>query len=212
MTQSERPEGDAVKMTRHTDTWHVGRSFGSTHLEDTCPCPQEACGLVARDRVDPRCPQHTATSNKTIRQAHRPDACPGVRTPPATAVDWDELKDEILDPQDMPFVEAYKEELVKSLAQYRAGDVLPAVTVAETRVRAAQERLLSYVPTPDDGVVHAAFLEELERYRRAVLLEAHRAIGEEIRRQEWSDLFTEGLEAARYVVGILHGDDEEEGS
>lgn len=64
-----------------TADWHIGRSFADTHLEDACPCPQEPCGLIARDQVRPDCPEHAVWAGKSIRQGHRPDACVG---PPVT--------------------------------------------------------------------------------------------------------------------------------
>lgn len=56
--------------------YHVGRSFAGHPLEDECPCPQELCGLVAWDRVDPGCAQHAPS--KTIRQGHHAADCPAV--------------------------------------------------------------------------------------------------------------------------------------
>lgn len=60
---------------------HVGRSWPNLapHLEDECPCPQEPCGLVDLDKVDPSCTQHTLAAAKTIRSSHAPERCPGVR-------------------------------------------------------------------------------------------------------------------------------------
>lgn len=57
------------------DGMHIGRSFGDLHpIEDECPCPQEPCGLVSKDKIDPSCTQHVGT--KTIRQAHLESECP----------------------------------------------------------------------------------------------------------------------------------------
>ncbi len=125
-----------MSVSEHTVSWHVSRSFSSTHLEDDCPCPQEACGFVARDKVDPSCPEHSATAVKTIRRSHRPYACPGHREPHATAVTWDELREEILDPEDMPAVEAFRVELRTSLERWR---------VAEERVSTAREALTGFL-------------------------------------------------------------------
>lgn len=59
-------------------TLHVGRSFGTDHhLEDTCPCPQEPCGLVSTDRIRPDCPQHAPQFGKSLRQGHDAADCPG---------------------------------------------------------------------------------------------------------------------------------------
>jgi hypothetical protein len=55
---------------------HIGRSFSGHPLEDECPCPQESCGLVAYERIDPDCPQHAAKLIKTMRQGHRVEDCP----------------------------------------------------------------------------------------------------------------------------------------
>jgi hypothetical protein len=59
------------------DNWHVGRSFAGHRLEDDCPCPKEACGLVNMQTVDNACPQHGFQASKTIRQGHRPEDCAG---------------------------------------------------------------------------------------------------------------------------------------
>lgn len=134
MTERERPEG--MSVSEHTVSWHVCRSFSSTHLEDDCPCPQEACGFVARDKADPSCPEHSATAVKTIRRSHRPDACPGHRDPSATAVDWGKIYNE-----DEAWLAAHADELVESLEQLRDGDILPALPVAQERERAAEERV-----------------------------------------------------------------------
>lgn len=57
--------------------YHIGRSFSGHFLEDECPCPQEPCGLVAVESVDPTCPQHPVERSKTIRQSHLAEHCPG---------------------------------------------------------------------------------------------------------------------------------------
>lgn len=67
------------------DVQHIGRSWDSTHLEDSCPCPKTACGLVARDRVNPLCSQHPPGACKTIRQSHRAADCPARKTEEADA-------------------------------------------------------------------------------------------------------------------------------
>lgn len=60
-----------------SSTSHIGRSFGDDHhLEDDCPCPQEPCGLIAVNRIDPECPEHDFRWAKTIRQGHSPANCP----------------------------------------------------------------------------------------------------------------------------------------
>lgn len=56
---------------------HIGRSFpGGNWVEESCPCPQEPCGLIDQDKVDPRCTQHTWSAAKTIRQMHYLEDCP----------------------------------------------------------------------------------------------------------------------------------------
>lgn len=61
------------------DNLHLGRSFSGHWLEDDCPCPQEACGLVRWDRAVPECDQHSMGSSKTMRQGHQWDKCPGAQ-------------------------------------------------------------------------------------------------------------------------------------
>ncbi len=58
--------------------WHIGRHFnGAGSIEESCPCPQLACGLVdsvKANEID--CPQHSLWSAKTIRSGHPADECP----------------------------------------------------------------------------------------------------------------------------------------
>lgn len=108
-----------MSVSEHTISWHVCRSFSSTHLEDDCPCPQEACGFVARDKIRVDCPEHSIWAAKSIRRSHRPDACPG----PVVA--------------GIPV----HSDLMTSLIQMHDGDVLPALPVAQARGRAAEERV-----------------------------------------------------------------------
>lgn len=49
---------------------HIGRSWHGHRLEDECPCPKAACGLVIADFVRLDCPEHAWTATKTIRQIH----------------------------------------------------------------------------------------------------------------------------------------------
>lgn len=56
---------------------HSGRSWVGHPLEDACPCPKEACGLVNMSNVDEDCEQHGMGATKTIRQSHFGDDCPG---------------------------------------------------------------------------------------------------------------------------------------
>lgn len=51
-------------------TTHMGRSFEGHTIEDACPCPKAACGLVNFNEVDQDCPQHAFTAAKTMRQGH----------------------------------------------------------------------------------------------------------------------------------------------
>lgn len=71
MTKSQ----ERTRLWRGAEIWHIGRSWNGHPLEDECPCPQEPCGLVAQDKVDPSCEQHKL--NQTIRQSHSVSACPG---------------------------------------------------------------------------------------------------------------------------------------
>lgn len=57
---------------------HVGRAWTGHLIEDECPCPQEACGLVSMSNYHPDCGWHTVT--KTIRQGHAASKCPGKET------------------------------------------------------------------------------------------------------------------------------------
>jgi hypothetical protein len=65
--------------TENESTPHVGRSFQGHPLEDACPCPQEACGLIAMDKADPDCPEHGFHKAKTLRQAHLAEQCPDAK-------------------------------------------------------------------------------------------------------------------------------------
>lgn len=56
-----------------SSSWHTGRSWSGTPLEDGCPCRKGPCGLVAERSPD--CDQHDG--RKTIRQSHPADRCPG---------------------------------------------------------------------------------------------------------------------------------------
>lgn len=55
---------------------HVGRSWAGHPLEDACPCPKEACGLVSQPSNE--CTEHPLHAMKTIRQSHRSQDCPGL--------------------------------------------------------------------------------------------------------------------------------------
>jgi hypothetical protein len=58
-------------------TTHIGRSWASHEIEDNCPCPQAACGLVPLDQVSPACDQHPPARAKSIRRSHPAEQCPG---------------------------------------------------------------------------------------------------------------------------------------
>lgn len=45
-------------------------------MEDRCPCPKTACGLVAISNVHPDCDQHHFRHAKSMRQMHQDDRCP----------------------------------------------------------------------------------------------------------------------------------------
>lgn len=51
---------------------HVGRSWAGHDLEDSCPCPQAACGLALPVGG---CPEHGLEAGKTFRQMHTEEAC-----------------------------------------------------------------------------------------------------------------------------------------
>ena len=56
--------------------YHMGRSFHDTRLEDECPCPKEACGLVSTPVES--CEQHNVLAGKTMRQLHSAGDCPAL--------------------------------------------------------------------------------------------------------------------------------------
>lgn len=57
--------------------WHMGRAWNGHAMEDECPCPQAACGLITSVDKDESCPQHGFAASKTIRQGHAEQNCPG---------------------------------------------------------------------------------------------------------------------------------------
>lgn len=57
---------------------HVGRSWRGNLLERDCPCEKAPCGLIKSESAV-ACPEHSVVAMKTIRQAHRAEACPGRR-------------------------------------------------------------------------------------------------------------------------------------
>ena len=68
---AEAPAGPAVSRVLHS-----GRSWTGHDVEDSCPCNQEACGLVDVFKADPDCTQHPIGRSKTMRQGHDADLCP----------------------------------------------------------------------------------------------------------------------------------------
>jgi hypothetical protein len=58
---------------------HFGRAWSGTAIEDACPCPKAACGLVTDNALASDCPEHSAAACKTMRQGHRAEHCPGER-------------------------------------------------------------------------------------------------------------------------------------
>lgn len=54
---------------------HLGRFWSGHPLEDACPCPQAACGLVSTDTIDPACDQHALNAARTMRKVHDATAC-----------------------------------------------------------------------------------------------------------------------------------------
>lgn len=66
-------------MTMPKD-FHMGRSWSGHHMEDECPCPQEPCGLIARENAVESCPQHYFGRAKTMRSIHRAEDCAKIVT------------------------------------------------------------------------------------------------------------------------------------
>lgn len=62
---------------------HIGRHWSRCDIEDRCPCPQAACGLVISGQTDPDCIMHSA--GRSIRQGHSAEECPGRRVFECTA-------------------------------------------------------------------------------------------------------------------------------
>ncbi|WP_422758948.1 hypothetical protein [Paenarthrobacter sp. C1] len=85
---------------------HIGRSWPGhgTPMEDNCPCPKTACGLVDADNVHPECDQHPFGRAKTLRSMHPADECPEL-----SDVAWAELKLRRLDPV-IAYMEATSED------------------------------------------------------------------------------------------------------
>jgi hypothetical protein len=60
---------------------HIGRSWISHVIEDTCPCPKAPCGLVIQDAVTEACGEHHWSAAKTTRQSHPAALCPAADAP-----------------------------------------------------------------------------------------------------------------------------------
>jgi hypothetical protein len=56
---------------------HIGRSWSGHEVEDSCPCPKAACGLVPASATAPECEHHPAERSKSMRQIHMASRCPG---------------------------------------------------------------------------------------------------------------------------------------
>lgn len=61
---------------QRTPGLHIGRSWTGHDLEDNCPCPQAACGLIESGNISADCDQHPLRAYKSIRQGHRAHDCP----------------------------------------------------------------------------------------------------------------------------------------
>lgn len=56
---------------------HIGRSWTTHEIEDNCPCPKAACGLVVLREATAECQEHHWSGSKSIRQSHPAGDCPG---------------------------------------------------------------------------------------------------------------------------------------
>lgn len=90
----------------HAIPYHLGRSWPGqgTPLEDNCPCPKTACGLVADTSVHPDCDQHPFQHAKTMRTIHPADQCPEISDSA-----WADLQLQKLDPI-IAYMEATEED------------------------------------------------------------------------------------------------------
>ncbi|WP_063803504.1 hypothetical protein [Streptomyces silvensis] len=102
---------------------HIGRSFdGGGHLEASCPCPLEPCGLVDTEKVVDECEQHPPARCRTMRTGHPADDCPGVRRDVVVAVGKTKAaRDEVLEAAAMETLPGYfNASLLGALDDYRA--------------------------------------------------------------------------------------------
>lgn len=74
----EAPDAQAAEENLYLGM-HVGRHWVGHDIEDRCPCVQTVCGLVVSGEQAPDCVQHLV--GQAIRQAHRPEDCPGKPSP-----------------------------------------------------------------------------------------------------------------------------------
>ncbi|MFD0146192.1 MULTISPECIES: hypothetical protein [unclassified Streptomyces] len=54
---------------------HIGRSWTTHEIEDTCPCPKAPCGLVIWRQVTDACSEHHWSAAKSMRQSHPAERC-----------------------------------------------------------------------------------------------------------------------------------------
>ena len=63
--------------------YHVGRSWWPHHsVEDACPCPKAACGLVVLSQAREDCPEHGFHKGKSLREIHPAHLCPALTEEP----------------------------------------------------------------------------------------------------------------------------------
>lgn len=100
------------------DNMHIGRSFSDTRLEDSCPCPKEACGLVNTNNISPDCDQHPPERAKTLRQVHKSDECPSnIRLSIVDAKDIP-IADINLNPHDFAMLEQGAKDASQTLEEF----------------------------------------------------------------------------------------------
>ncbi|MFD9442138.1 hypothetical protein [Streptomyces sp. NPDC060001] len=101
---------------------HISRAFdGGGHLEASCPCPLEPCGMVDRDKVDPACTQHPPTACRTMRSGHPAENCPGVGRDVVLAVGrTDKARQAVLDAACLEPEGFFNLSLLDALDEYRA--------------------------------------------------------------------------------------------
>ncbi len=122
---------------------HISRSFdGGGHIEASCPCPLEPCGMVDTDKVVPECTQHPPTACKTMRDSHPADMCPGVGRAVVIALGrTDKARQAILDAAAMESEGFVNASIFDAIDDYRA-----AVE------HEAAERIRGFSETPEGRV------------------------------------------------------------